>query len=113
MNEETRLKTPAAARSTDSSTATAAKADEAPWRRYPHLDAAIETKTPAVLASMEKTRMSIDRLARTGTEREKERARTALAAYARALELYRHLAELRDEAMRTASNMSAGTAISE
>ena len=83
-----------------------------PWRRYPHLDAAIESRNPSIVARMEKTRAAIDRLSRTGTAREKERARAALRAYGRALELYRHLVELRDGTLRTVSNMRNGAAIS-
>jgi hypothetical protein len=113
VTEATRLKAPAAARSTEGSAAAAAKAGDAPWRRYPHLDAAIEAEKPAVLASIENSRAAIDRLSRTGTEREKERARAALVAYARALELYLHLTDLRDQALRAVSNMRAGTAINE
>jgi hypothetical protein len=78
-----------------------AKSDEAPWRRYPHLDAAVETETPNVLASIEKTCRLLEQLLRAGTEREKERARRALIAYARTLELYHQLTNLRDEAVAT------------
>jgi hypothetical protein len=84
----------------------------APCRRYPQLDAALETKDPTIVARMEKTRAGMDRLSRTGTAREKERARAALGAYGRALELYRHLIGLRDETLRTVSNMRNGAAIS-
>lgn len=86
MSEETGVKAPA----------------EAPWQRYPHLDAAIETDTPAVLASIEKTCRELDRLLQAGTERERERARAALVAYRCALELYHQLVDLRDQALRTA-----------
>jgi hypothetical protein len=69
----------------------------APCRRYPRLDAALETETPAVLESFEPWRSEIERLSRAGTEREQERARAALLAYRRALELYYYLAGLRDQ----------------
>lgn len=84
----------------------------APWRRYPQMDGALETMNPSIVACMEETRAGMDRLSRTGTAREKERARAALRAYGRALELYRHLIELRDETLRTVSNMRNGAAIS-
>lgn len=92
MNEEIGLKT-------------TVKADEAPWRHYPNLDAAIETESPAVLASIEKTCRELDQLLQAGTQGEKERARAALVAYERALKLYRHLVDLRDEVLRSASNI--------
>ena len=100
MNEE-RLKTPAAA----------ANAAQTSWRRYPHLDAALEMDTPAVVANIENMRAEIDWLSHTGTIRERQRARTALGAFERALALYHQLAELRDQARGAASNMRAGTAI--
>jgi hypothetical protein len=86
---------------------------DAPWQHYPHLDAAIEAENPAVLASIGKTCAEIDRLLRAGTERERERARAALVAYGRALELYHHLTDLRDEALRKTSNMRGGSPITE
>jgi hypothetical protein len=98
---------------TETSAAAAAKAGEAPWRHYPHLDAAIETDAPALLASLENTQAETERLSRTGTERERERARAALVACGRALALYRHLVDLRDEALRTGSNMRGGAAITQ
>jgi hypothetical protein len=81
------------------------------WHHYPHLDTALETESPAVLASIERTCRGLDRLLQAGTERERERARAALVAYARALELYHRLVGLRDDALRTASNMRRGIAI--
>lgn len=91
--------------------AAATRSDETSWRRYPHLDAALETDASSVVANIENTRVEIGRLSHTGAPREKERARTALVAYERALELYHHLAELRDQARGSTSNMRAGTAI--
>jgi hypothetical protein len=84
-----------------------------PRRHYPHLDAAVEAKNPSIVALMENTRAEIDRLSRTGTPREKDRARVALLAYGRALDLYYHLVELRDESLHTASNIRTGTTISQ
>jgi hypothetical protein len=89
------------------------KANEVPWRHYPHVDSALEMETPAVLGRMEKTCRELDRLSRAGTERERERARVALVAYRRALELYHQLVNLRDEVLQAASNTSHGTAITE
>ena len=98
MSEETGLKVTAA---------------DVSWQHYPHIDAALETESPAVLASIEKTCRGLDHLLQAGTEREKERARAALIAYARALELYHRLVGLRDDALRTASNMRGRIAINE
>jgi hypothetical protein len=113
MSEDTRLKEPAAARSDDSSAATATRAGEAAWRRYPHIEAAIETKSPVILASIETTRIGIVQVSQTGAAREKERANTVLIAYGLVLELYQRLAGIRDELSGPISNMRGGSAISE
>jgi hypothetical protein len=81
---------------------------------YPYMDAAVETGTSPILEAIESTRSKLDHALRTGTTREKERARAALVAYERALDLYRRLLELRYEtAGAPASNMRAGTAITQ
>jgi hypothetical protein len=90
-----------------------AAAAEPSWRRYPHLEAAIEAESAAVLANMEQTRAEIERIDRTGGAREKERARTALVAYDRALDLYHHLAARRDQLLRAPSNMRNKTPIND
>ena len=92
---------------------TGAKTGAASWRRYPHLQSAIETETAAVLANLEQTRTEIEGLSRTGSVREQERARTVLLAYTRALELYRDLAERRDQLVHASSNMRSGAPINE
>jgi hypothetical protein len=86
MGEETTVK----------ASAIAAQVTEVRWRCYPHLDAALGNVKPAVLTNMEKTRTGLDQLSRVGTEREKERARAALAAYSHALALYHQLVDLRE-----------------
>jgi hypothetical protein len=73
-------------------------AEDAPWRRYPHLDAAVEMEHAPVIADMERTWNEMIRVSQAGTAREQERARVVLAAYGRALELYRRLTDLRDQA---------------
>jgi hypothetical protein len=81
---------------------------------YPLLDAAVETGTSPILQAIESTRGKLDGAFRTGTARERERARAALVAYARALDLYRRLIDLRNEAAGAAtSNMRGETAISQ
>jgi hypothetical protein len=112
MNEGT-ITRPATLTHSNEEAAGIAKAREIPWQHYPHLDAAILTETPAVLAGIGKTCRELNRLLQAGTEREKERARVALVAYGKALELYHHLTELRDEALQTASNIRGRIAINE
>ena len=90
MKEETAVK----------ATPAAVKAEDAQWRRYPHLDAALETANPTVLVCIEKRQTELEQICRNGTEREKQRARAAQAAYERAFALYRQLVDLRDEPLR-------------
>ncbi len=94
-------------------TRSTARQVETPTRRYPRMDAALETQTPGVLHSFEISRAEIDRLSRSGTERERERAQAVLLAYRRALELYCYLAELRDHEVLSGSNMRGGNTINE
>ena len=101
MKERTPANTPAMVRSIPS------------WRRYPHLQAAIETDTATVVAEMEQTRTEIERSTPTGSAREQDRARMALIAYDRALDLYQHLVDRRDELLQGLSNMRSGTSINE
>ena len=81
------------------------------WRRYPHLDAAVEAAKPALLENIRQTQNKIDRILQHGTEREKERARAAQRAYLRALALYQDLVNLRDASHGRASNKRAESAI--
>src|SRR5262245_61927435 len=101
MNEETEIKSPAAAHSSQGST----HAGVASWRRYPHLEAAIETGAAALLTRIEQTRTEIEQLSRSGTAREQDRARASLLAYRRAIELLRELAHRRDQLLQPGSNM--------
>jgi len=92
--------------------APAAGLQDAPWRQYPHLDAAIEIGNSPVVAAIERTWNEIVRLTQSGTAREQERARAVMTAYGRVLELYRRLVELRDQAPGAGpSNMRGGPAI--
>jgi hypothetical protein len=81
------------------------------WRRYPHIDAALETAKPALLANIQQTQSKIDRILQHGNEREKERARAAQLAYLRALAIYQDLVNLRDTSRDTASNKRTESAI--
>jgi hypothetical protein len=79
---------------------------------YPHLDSAVEQGNSPLVERLEGTRAKLDRAFRIGAGRDRDRARVALAAYDRALDLYRRLIDLRDEARAAPdSNMHGGTAI--
>jgi hypothetical protein len=89
-----------------------ANLQDAPWRQYPHLDAAIEIGNSPVIAQIERTWNEAVRLSESGTAREQERARTVTIAYCRVLELYRRLVELRNQVPSTeVSNLHGGAAI--
>jgi hypothetical protein len=89
-----------------------AGAQDAPWRHYPHLDAAIEMANPPVIEGIERTWSEIVRTSQSGALRDQERARTVLTAYGRTMELYRRLVELRDHPQRAGgSNMRIGAPI--
>ncbi len=75
---------------------------------YPYLDAAVAAESSPIVQRFESILRELDRISQTGSARERERARAASLAYARALDLYRRLVELRDAA---GSNMRGGTAI--
>ena len=76
----------------------AARIDQANWRVFPQFEALLATVSPELLGKIETTCRQLDALAQNGTAQEKERAQSALAAYARTLELYKRLAELRNDA---------------
>jgi hypothetical protein len=85
---------------------------DAPWRQYPHLDAAIEAGNFPVIVQIERTWNEVVRLSQSGTEREQERARAVMTAYGRVLELYRRLIELRGQARGASpSNLRGEAAI--
>jgi len=89
-----------------------ANMQDAPWRQYPHLDAAVEIGNLPVIAQIERTWNEAVRLSESGTAREQERARTVTTAYGRVLELYRRLVELRNQVPSIeVSNLHGGAAI--
>jgi len=84
--------------------AAALTVSEERWRRYPHLDAALQIVSPSVLVRMRATHADLQRLVHEGTARERERASLANAAYTQVLALYRQLSELRDGSSAADSN---------
>jgi hypothetical protein len=71
--------------------------EDVPWRYYPQFDHALGVERPAVLEKAEKTCRTLNDVLQSGSEPEKARARVGLTAYGRALELYRKLADRRDQ----------------
>jgi len=69
------------------------------WQNFPRFEKLLAVERPQLLDGMEATCRRLDEILRTGTPQEKARAQAALTGYARALELYRQLAEMRDKAL--------------
>jgi hypothetical protein len=78
--------------------------DESDWPNFPNFEKFLSAERPQLLDSIEATCRRLDDVVRTGSPQEKARAQTALTGYARALQLYRQLAEMRDKAALEASN---------
>ena len=72
------------------------------WRKFPEFEKLLSSEEPApFLERVEKTCRQLDELLRTGSETDKARARAAMTAFGRSLDLYRFLAEMRDKTLKT------------
>ena len=78
------------------------------WQSFPRMEKLLGTEGAPLLAQMEQTCRQLDSISKAGSRQEVARAQTAMNGYARALELYRQLATLRDNAW--AASNSAGPA---
>jgi hypothetical protein len=73
--------------------------DDIGWRHFPEFETILTSEEPsALLAKVEKTCRQLNDVLQTGSENDKERARAAMTAYGRSLDLLRLLTELRDKA---------------
>jgi hypothetical protein len=79
----------------------AATGRETEWRQFPALEKLFgsEEAAASILGKIEKTCRRLDEITRTGSPAEQARARTALAAYARTLELVHRIRERREQMM--------------
>ncbi len=76
-----------------------AQAPETYWRSFPFFETALSSERPPVMEQIESTCRKLDAVIKDGSPQEQARARSAMAAYARTLELYRQLVEIRDRAV--------------
>jgi hypothetical protein len=76
-----------------------AQAPETYWRSFPFFETTLTSERPAVMGKIESTCRKLDALIKDGSPQDQARARSAMAAYARTLELYRQLVEMRDKAV--------------
>jgi hypothetical protein len=90
---------------TDAPAGQTAPAGETDWRRFPALEKLFSSEEAAtsLLAKIEKTCRRLDELSRTGTPAEQARAKAAMTAYGRTLELVHGIRERREQ-MAAAAN---------
>ncbi len=76
--------------------ATAAN-DDIAWRQFPKFEEILGSDEPApLLAKVEKTCRQLDGLMQSGSESDRARAKLAMAAYGRSLDLLRQLTDMRN-----------------
>ena len=77
----------------------AAGKDDIGWRQFPEFEQLLSSAEPApLLSKVEKTCRQLNDLVESGSEADQARARSAMAAYGRSLDLLRILTEARDKA---------------
>jgi hypothetical protein len=68
------------------------------WRHFPEFVELLSSEEPApLLAKVEKTCRQLDAITMSGSEPDKARARAAMTAYGRSLDLLRLFTEMRDK----------------
>jgi hypothetical protein len=76
-------------------------ADDTDWRHFPQFEKIFDSgQMPAILEKIQRTCKQLDTVIKTGTAEEKARAQLAMTAYGRALELFKQLAELRENSRK-------------
>jgi hypothetical protein len=68
------------------------------WRHFPEFEQILSSEEPApLLAKVEKTCRRLNEIAESGSVADKARAKAAMTAYGRSLDLLRLLTEMRDK----------------
>jgi hypothetical protein len=98
QNRPTPSRTPGAA--------AGAAAAQSYWRSFPILEKLLSLEQPPLLDQLGATCKQLDAIQKAGTPQERARARDAMTAYARALELYQELLARRNQA--ETSNIGPG-----
>ena len=76
--------------------------DDVGWRKFPEFEKLLSSEEPApLLGRVEKTCRQLDEIMRTGSETDKARAKAAMTAFGRSLDLFRFLADKRDKTLKT------------
>ena len=69
------------------------------WRQFPKIEELLGSEnTASLMTKVEKTCRQLNDVLQSGSDSEKARARQALTAYGRSLDLLRLLTEMRDQA---------------
>ena len=78
--------------------APAGSRDDIGWRQFPKFEEVLGSEEPAsLLAKVERTCRQLNEVMQAGAEADKVRAKHAMTAYGRSLDLLRLLTELRDK----------------
>lgn len=77
------------------------------WQSFPRMEKLLREERAPLLTQMEGTCRRLDAILKSGSPQEAARAQAAMNAYARALELYRYLATLRDNAWAASNNAAS------
>jgi len=72
---------------------------EQDWRNYPTVERMLKEDPSATFGKMEKTCRRLEEFGRSGSPAEQSRAKAAITAYGRTMDLLRLLAETRDKLM--------------
>lgn len=73
--------------------------DDIGWRHFPEFEKILSNEAPSpLMEKVEKTCRQLNDVLQSGSENDKERARAAMTAYGRSLDLLRLLTEMRDKA---------------
>jgi len=90
-------------KSTQTALPTLAEKDDIGWRHFPEFEKLLSSEEPpAVLTRVEKTCRQLDEVMKSGAEADKVRAKAAMTAFGRSLDLYRGLIEMRDKTLKQA-----------
>jgi hypothetical protein len=75
--------------------------DDVGWRHFPEFEKLLSTEEPPQLLSrVENTCRQLDEVMKSGSENDKARAKAAITAFGRSLDLYRGLVEMRDKTLK-------------
>jgi hypothetical protein len=79
----------------------AADKDEVGWRHFPQFEMLLSSEEPPpLLGKVEKTCRILDDILKSGSDADKARAKAAMTAFGRSLDLLRALTEMRDKTLK-------------